>query len=530
MTDGIAITQRASGAPAPQPLVYNVVRHHGFADVLREHRRSRPDELAAIDGELHLTWRELDVRVNRLRTALAGHGVVAGDRLLWFGQNSVKLFELILAAAKIGAIAVPANWRLSPAEGRAIVDDLDPRIVFWQQSEIGEAQRAIRDGADRGRIWCQHDGEDGDCFDALLAAGADEDMDADHDPGVPLLGIYTAAFDGRAGAALLSHNALILQALLSAQGQAIDERSRYLVSGPMFHIGVLMGAFGAYLRGAVQIFVPRIEADAIMRTIDQHRVTHAFLPPPIAKQMIERASETPYDLSSLFENGDPANWRTTIVMPPHAPAALHPGGYGQTEVSGYLSQLWLGGSGAGRPNPLTQVRIVDASGNDVDPGQTGEIVVRGPMVMSGYYDRPALNASRSIGGWHHTHDLGRRNPDGSIVFVGPKSRMIKSGVENIYPAEVENCLAGHTAVAGVCVIGVPDPVWAQNVKAIVVLQDGASVTEEELAAYCRLHLASYKKPKLWVFAADIPRTPAGMIDREAADRLHGGGGYPSRGG
>jgi acyl-CoA synthetase (AMP-forming)/AMP-acid ligase II len=508
---------------------YLAVRKHTFADVLREQRRSRPDSLAAIDGGLRLTWCELDLRVNRLANALVGHGMRAGDRILWLGQNSVKLFELLLAAAKIGAFLVPANWRASVPEIRQFIDDLDPTVIFWQQAELGDTHEQARALGGGEHYWCQHDGGGPDCFDALLSMGEELDREWEVDPELPLLGIYTAAFSGRPAAAMLSHTALLLQGLLSAQSQAIDENSRYLVSGPMFHVGVLMGAFGAYVRGGRQVFMPRINALELMYLIDREKVSHAYVPQPTALQIRELHPTRSYDLSSLFKDGDPANWRATLVVPPHAPITESFGGYGQTEISGYLTQSWLGGGGAGRPHPLAQLRIVDDEGREVATGEVGEIVARGPMVMCGYYNRPEENLARSRDGWHRTRDLGIRRADGSVVFVGPKTTMIKSGVENIYPVEVEACLLRHPSVAATCVIGVPDPQWDQNVKALIVLKDGMSASEEELVAHCRQEMASYKKPKLWQFVAELPRLPSGGIDRDAADRAFGGGGYPSRG-
>jgi acyl-CoA synthetase (AMP-forming)/AMP-acid ligase II len=514
--------------PATAP-GYGAIRRHGFADVLREQRRSRPNQQAAIDFELRLTWKELDERVNRLSNALITHGLDRGDRVLWLGQNSVKLFEVLLAAAKIGAFLVPANWRMSASEIRQVIDDLDPKIIFWQEAELRDIHIEARAEGARERIWCQHDGKGPDCFDAMLAGGEPIDREWDVDPEQPLLGIYTAAFSGKPAAAMLSHTALLLQAMLSAQSQGIDEKTRYLVSGPMFHVGVLMGAFGTYVRGGRQIFVPRINALELMYLIDREKITHAYIPQPTAIEIREIHPTRNYDLSSLFKNGDPAEWRATLVVPPHAPIAAQFGGYGQTECSGYLTQSWFGGSGAGLPHPLAQLRIMDDGGRELPPGEVGEIVVRGPMVMCGYYNRPEENEARARFGWHRTGDLGIRRPDGSVVFIGPKTTMIKSGVENIYPVEVEACLLKHPAVAAVCVIGVPDPKWDQNVKALIVLKDGLSATVEELTAHCRSGMASYKKPKLWEFVPELPKLQSGILDRDAADKRFGGGGYPSRG-
>jgi long-chain acyl-CoA synthetase len=194
----------------------------------------------------------------------------------------------------------------------------------------------------------------------------------------------------------------------------------------------------------------------------------------------------------------------------------HVPGYGQTEVMGLavLPQYGRHAMGIfGRPSPLCQMRIVDNDDRDVAPGEVGEIVFRGPIVMNGYWNRPELNAARHRSGWHHTNDLGRREADGSLTFIGPKVQMIKSGVENIYPAEVESCIRRHPAVADCGIIGVPDPKWIQSVKAIVSLRPGAEATGQEIIEHCRAQIASYKKPSTVEFRDTIPEVKPAPRDR-----------------
>lgn len=504
---------------------YAQVRRHGFGDILREHARSRPDLPAVAEDGLALTWLQLDLRVNRLASALAQRGVGAGDRLLWLGQNAVDLFALMLASAKLGCVICPANWRMSQAEVIWAVDDFDPKVVFRMGAEWSEVHDAVEASAP-GRTWCRIDGDGGDSLAAWIAAGGERDLDLDVDPDSPFLAIYTAAFSGRPSAALLSHTAMMMSSAVYCQAQAITEASRYLMCGPMFHIGALQGGFAAYLCGAPVSFTARAEASAIIEAVHRDRVTHAFLMQATAVQLGEINADGRYDLSSLFVDGDPANWRSPLMGPDHAPMVRARGNYGQTEIGGMSVSVWLGGSGAGRPNPFIQVRIMDEAGDEVPHGEVGEIAVRGALVMNGYYNRPELNAERTRTGWHRTQDLGRRQADGSLVFVGPKVRLIKSGSENIYPSEVETCLRQHPAIADACVIGVPDPKWMQSVKALVVLRDGQSLTADAVTEHCAANIASYKKPRLVEFVAGLPKSPAGGVDRDAVDRLYGGGGYP----
>ena len=505
-------------------------------DLTREHRRSRPHHIAVVDGDVSLTYGELDGRTNRLATALAAAGVGAGERIAWIGQNSFRLLELLVAAAKLGAILCPVNWRSSSSELEFVLGDLEPSVVVWQELEIGDTVRAARDAcADNGVAtdarWIRHDASatDTDGYEWLLATGADDDAEWDVPVDAPLLAMYTAAFDGTANAALLSHQALIVQNLVIGRVQDITDETVFLNSGPLFHIATFMSTNATLHHGGRNVFVRRADAAEMCAAIEAQRCTHAVIMGPTLDAMIEHNRTAGHDLTSLWPSGDPNDNRSTIVTPDAAPWRRHPGGYGQTEVVGLATFLGLGAPStgrAGRPSPAVSIRVVDEDGRDVDEGDVGEIVVRGPAVMNGYWRRDALNAARGASGWHRTNDLGRRETDGSLSFVGPRVAMIKSAAENIYPAEVESCLIAHPAVRAVCVIGVPDPTWTQRVRAVVELGDGATATADELIEHCRQRLASFKKPRDVVFVDALPRTPAGFVDRSAVDAGFGGGGYP----
>ncbi len=513
----------------PELAPYLAVHRYGFGDLLHEQARARRDRIAVVDGAHRFTFRELDERVNRLASVLRERGVVKGDRILWLGQNSFRVLEVLLASARIGAILCPANWRASAPEIQHVLEDLEPRLVFWQEAEIGEANRRTRGSWHPDCHWIQHDGDGVEGYEALVAAGQPADQFDAVEVSTPLLAIYTAAFSGQPNAALLSHESLLLTAMLSQQGQQIDEDSGYLVSGPMFHLGVLMGALATFLAGGRCAFVARVDADQLLDMIEADRLTHAYIPQPTVLQMREAMQLRSRNVSSLFATPDLADWKMPMVMPATAPLLRKMGGYGQTEIGGLTVMVWLGGSGAGRTAPFLQIKIADDAGREVHDGEVGEILARGPMVMCGYWRRPDENGRRVIDGWHRTNDLGRRLPDGSIVFTGPKTAMIKSALENIYPAEIEACLRQHESVADICVIGVPDPVWTQSVRAIVVRKPGTEVAEQSIIDFCKERLASYKKPKSVVFAESLPRTPVGFTDRAAVDAMYGGGNYPQVG-
>ena len=497
------------------------VHHLTLGDVLGEHRRGRPLGVAAVDGEVRLTYPELDSRVNRLANALSAAGVAAGDRVLWLGQNSFRILELLLAAGRLGAVLCPANWRQTADEIDFILGDLTPKVVVWEESEAVVTARAHSSVTSS---WVKS----GEEYEGFLAAHSDAEPLADVSEDAPVLALYTAAFDGRPNAALLSHRALIAHSSSLLYVREMRDGFTYLASGPMFHVGTNMFVLATFLLGGKNVFTPAYEPKEVCRLIEAEKVTQAFLFGPMIDGLVAANEEGQYDLKSLrFVSHSPA-WDAMITVDDSPWCASKMGGYGQTEVGGMLTFLGLGMGGAGyagRPSPLVSVHLLDADGQEVPPGEVGEICARGWSLFSGYHNRPELNEAKSRDGYHHTGDLGRREPDGTLTFIGPRLRMIKSAHENIYPAEVERALKTHPSVADAAVIGVPDDRFGQTVKAIVVLEPDASETEESIIEHVRAEIASYKKPRHVVFVTEIPKrgyTP----DYDALDAAHGGGAYP----
>jgi long-chain acyl-CoA synthetase len=289
-----------------------------------------------------------------------------------------------------------------------------------------------------------------------------------------------------------------------------------------------MFTLATLLVGGKNVFVPAFDAEEVCRLIDAEKCTQAFLFGQMIDAVVAANAGGKYDLKSLGFISHSAEWDEMITVSDSPWCRSKMGGYGQTEVGGMLTFLGLapGAAGfAGRPSPMVHVRLLDDAGDEVPRGEVGEICARGRTIFSGYWNRPELNERKFRGGWHHTGDLGRREADGTLTFIGPRLRMIKSGNENIYPAEVERALKTHPAVADAAVIGVPDDRWKQAVKAVVVLKEGMAATPEDIVEHVRERLASYKKPREVEFAASIPKkgfTP----DYDALDSSYGGGGYP----
>ncbi|WP_027948266.1 AMP-binding protein [Haliea salexigens] len=501
-----------------------------LGDIVVSHAASYPLQVATVCGQRRQTYRELEQRTARLASALAQRGVSASEPVLWMGQNSDRLLELVLACARLGAIVCPANWRLSEDELLHILDDFGPRVVFWQREEIGATVEAARERSDSAveAIWCCIDAE-GDCeYEAFLKAGTVELPRVQVTGATPLMAIYTAAFSGKPRGALMTHQAIIHQGTLFGLLQEIDSDYIFLNSGPMFHIGNWMSTWPTFLFGGTNIFVRRVVAQELLEIIHRERCTGAYLVHSTQEEMVALNSDGTWDLACLKGfPGSPA-WN---AMTSSGTSLWHRrvGGYGQSETMGLITFTAFAAQMSGnhgRPSPLALVRIVDEEGEEVAPGEVGEILVRGPSVMAGYYRRHAEPEQRLLNGWHRTNDLGRREPDGSLVFIGPRQRMIKSGVENVYPAEVEQVIQRMDGVAQVAIIGVPDPKWIQTVAAVVVRAPGHAVSEADIVQHCRAHLASYKKPGKVLFVETLPRQASGMVDYDQLDADHGGGNYP----
>jgi long-chain acyl-CoA synthetase len=513
----------------------NSTRRITVGDVIREHRRSFPGRTALVDGSVRLSWPELDERTNRLANALREAGVGPGDRILWLGQNSFRVYELLGAAAKIGAMVCPGYWRWAAPEMAFTVEDFDPRVVIWQDEEIGDTVRKARAdlGSDHRALWLRHDAEGEGSYESFLAAGSPEDPEADIDPDTALLVIYTAAITGRQCGSMLSHRNLIAMGATGAWMGDIDHETAFLNAGPMFHIGnYQFWGIPAFVHGGKNVVVRRVVAEELLPLLAEERCTHAYLMPPTIAQLVELNRESGHDLSQLRASVAAQVWQGMVPTDTSRFTSNGGGegrGYGQTEVTGFAVTGAFGGTGtgnAGRPGPFVTVRILDPAGEECAVGEAGELCVRGDLVHLGYWNRPEINKERFRYGWWHTTDLGRREPDGTLSFLGTTTRMLKSAAENIFPAEVENCIESHPAVKEAAVIGVPNERWAQDVKAVVVLRDGAEATVEDVVEHCRARIASYKKPKTVEFVEALPRTSTFGKDYEALDARFGGGGYP----
>jgi len=499
-----------------------------LASVVEGIAQNRPDAPALVCADARLTYGDLARRVDQVAAFFESQGVGAGDRIVWLGQNCHRILEALLAASRIGAILAPLNWRLSTDELGFIITDLAPQMVLWQPLDGIDVDTLRAASSDAIQWISSHD--DGD-YETLIAAQAAQADSTFIDAYAPTLILYTGAFTGRPSGSMLTSSNLLMQGLQLGHLMQIDRDFVYLNCGPLFHIATMMVTIATLEQGGLNVIIPRTDPELICQAIESERCTSAFLLPQVAEQVAAHAREIGADLSSFRSPLDLPGW-TELVKRDTTPWGQSHNGYGQTELSGNIAHGALLGEGPlplgiGLAAPLMQIAMRSEEGISGKPESVGEILVRGPLVHAGYWNRDEVNRARFRDGWWHTGDLGRIGADGRLIFIGPMARLIKSSLENIYPVEVEAAIRELDGVLEVGVIGVPDEKWGQSVRAIVLGKPGQVITEQDVIAHVASKIASYKKPRSVVFVTDPLPKSGGFVDYDELDRQHGGGGYPS---
>ncbi|MEM6460891.1 MAG: long-chain-fatty-acid--CoA ligase [Pseudomonadota bacterium] len=482
------------------------------------------------EGRTH-DWATFHDRIAALAGGLAALGVKSGDRVAYLGLNSHWLTEIYFAPSLLGALAVPINYRLAPAEIEVILEDCTPKVLvfdrhFAQMAETFQAKVETLIFAD----WARADGITN--YDDLLAESApppDKLGSADQES---MILFYTSGTTGRPKGVMLSHTNMLANAAGTSAAYGYSAEDRLLLSGPLFHLATGSRVFSAVLYGIPMVIQPKFEVEELMSLISTHEVTTTTLVPTMFQMMLDHPRFTDFDLGPLkllSYGGAPMPVGLMDRLLKAFPGVTFGQGYGMTEVSPVICVLTPDDhrpqegrypklTSVGRPMPYCDVRIVTQEDKPVEPGETGEIVVRGPNVMNGYWNRPVDTESALRGGFYHTGDAGWMDEDGYLHLAGRTREMIITGGENVYPIETENCLSQHDAVASAAVLGLPDEQWGERVVAAVTLK--SPVSPDELISHCKERIAGYKVPKaVHIWTTALPLTPANKIDKTEIRRL-----------
>ncbi len=478
------------------------------------------DRIAVTSAQARLTYRELGDRARRLAVALSGLGVRRGDRVAVLSETRPEYVETYAALARLGVTAVALNIRMHPAELAGCVRRAGPVALLVSGGLAGRAA-AMPGDLPSMRVRISYDPVPGlTDYARLLASASGEPPVVDVAPSDVHNVLYTSGTTGVPKGAMISQSAAAVRALRLAQWFRLTEDDGFVGWLPLFHCGGDESLYATMLTGGTYATLPRADVGEMFRLVERDRLSWTLLLPGVLTDYLDHPDRAAHDLSSMRFAIGYANMMPRVVERLTAECDMDfCDAYGQTETSYLLAHGWSRPGQAPTlrktPTPLLEVRLVDAAGADVADGEPGECVVRGPGVMSGYWDDPEATAAVFAGGWLHTGDVLRREPDGTLRFVDREKYLIKTGGENVYPAEVELVLAAHDAVQESCVLGIPDPRWGETVKAVVVLRPGRESTAAELVAWCRERLAGYKCPRYvqFVTSDEVPRSTTGKVLR-----------------
>ncbi|SFN18489.1 fatty-acyl-CoA synthase/feruloyl-CoA synthase [Pseudonocardia ammonioxydans] len=503
-----------------------------LAGVLARTARRCPDRIAVQFGDVALTYAELDREVDALAAELAGRGLAQGDRMLLLAGNSDAFVVAVYAGLRLGAIVVPINPRSAPTEIDYLATDTGARLLLfgpevadgvraWHSlpDRTGEAEPLALgavEGYDDVRSAARDHAARKHAARGHAARPAHVEVSEDDDA----LIIYTSGTTGRPKGALFDHRRVLWVGINTSIGMGLRDGERMLHVAPLYHAASLnMLLLNGMMLGATHVILPAFEPATVADTLARERITFFFGVPTMYTHLLRLPDLADRDLSRLricLYGAAPMPAHTAEALVAALPDAWIVQACGQTE-GGPGGILLHHDDVVARPEasgrvavPNTEVRIVDPSGNDVEPGGVGEMIMRGESMMKGYWRKPEATAETVRDGWVHTGDLARIDEDGYITLVDRLKDLIITGGANVYSAEVEGVLAAHPAVGDLAVVGRRNEEYGEIVVAVVDLAPGASLTLDELREYGRTQLSGYKLPRELTIGA-VPRNPSGKI-------------------
>jgi acyl-CoA synthetase (AMP-forming)/AMP-acid ligase II len=494
-----------------------------------------PDADAYVDGASgsRLSFRALNARCNRLANALVASGVQKAERIGLLMMNSAEFMEAYFALAKIGAVVVPLNWRLVPNELEFILKDSGTtRLIYGEEFLDTVTELHARGAKTDVAQWLQVTDREpiagfAQSYQRFRDAAADTEPNVTARDDDRLYIMYTSGTTGLPKGVVHTHSTAMWGVLTIAATTYYREHERYLACLPMFHVGALTPLTVNVYRGAASIVMRAFDPVRAWQLIESERITCGLCVPAMLNFMLQVGDLSRFDYSTL-------RWCMCGAAPVPEPLIeayaklgieVHQI-YGLTESCGPACLIDADHAlkkigSTGKAFFHTDIRVVSEAGKDCAAGEPGEVWVRGPHVMLGYWNRPEATAETIVNGWLRTGDVAVMDDDGYIFIQDRIKDMIISGGENVYPAEIENILMAHDGIAEAAVIGQPSAKWGESPFAIVVRKDGA-LAEKDVIEFCRGRLAGYKQPRGVAFVAEIPRNPSGKIlKRVLRDRFPG---------
>ena len=474
-----------------------------------------PDKTAIVFEGTHLTYNSLNARVNRLANALVAEGIVRGDRVALYLPNIPAFVIGYLATVRMGAIAVSANAMLKAEELKYLLDDAGAVLLFTT-GELLENVSIDQYPQLRKIVVCEGEGAGHSSLDDWLNASQETFSGADMDPQDPAVLLYTSGTTGFPKGATLTHGNVVSNTWTTVHHAGFRADDRMILFLPLFHVfgqNFIMNA--TFLACATLVLHRRFVPDQILASIRNDSVTMFFAVPTIYIHLLNMDVD-PADLASIryefsaaatMPQEISARWTERFGRPVYE-------GYGLTECSPfacYNHDFNHKFGSVGTPVENFEIKIFDETDQEMPLGQWGEICVRGPGVMQGYWNKPEETARALHNGWLHSGDIGTMDEDGYVFIVDRVKDMINMAGLKIWPAEVEQFLYRHPAVMELAVYGIPHPEKGEIVKAAIVLKEGATATAEEINDYCRKHLAVYKVPSEFEFLEELPKSPTGKI-------------------
>ena len=507
-----------------------------LAELTRFHARHRPDKVAFYYDDHATTYRQFDVLTNRVAQGLLTQGLSAGSRVGFLDKNSDLFYQLVFGAAKAGCVTVGINWRLAPPEVAYILNDSRAEVLFVGPDFFALVAQIKDQLTSVKQIIAMQPGHpQWQDFTQWRDAHSPTDPAIAVSPDDVAIQMYTSGTTGHPKGVQLQHRCFFdLQRLApnaDMQWNEWTDRDVSLVAMPSFHIGGVGWGVWGLRAGATNVVVSEFDPGATLELIETRGISKVFLVPSAIRMVVQhpRAQHTDFaNIKYIMYGASPI----PLDLLRQAMAVFKCGFvqlYGMTETTGAATYLppddhEVGGNermrSAGRPYPGVELKVVDDDGKPVPARVVGEICIRSPANMLGYWNLPDATASTLIDGWVHTGDAGYLDEHGYVYVHDRVKDMIVSGGENIYPAEVENALFGHPAVADVAVIGVPDDRWGEAVKAVVVLKPGQVVGADELIGFARSRIAGFKLPKTIDFIVELPRNPSGKVLKRELRKPH----------